>query len=76
MCRNQPKGWSLQRQENPGAQGHALEGENLEVALAGEDDGEIFAVGGDAEFTDGEAVEQDVGSGFGDGDWLLRLVGD
>ena len=43
------------------------EGEEFEVAFAGEDDGEEAAVGGDAEFSDGDAVEDGARGGLEDG---------
>jgi len=48
----------------------------LEVAAAGEDDGEEAAVAGKAEFADGQAVEKHARGGLGDGDGLPRGVGD
>jgi len=51
-----------------------LEGEDLEVAAAGEDDGEEAAVAGETEFADGDAVEKNARSGLGDGDGLARGV--
>ena len=47
----------------------------MEVAAAGEDDGEEASVAGEAEFTDGDAVEKDARGGLGDGDGLSRGVG-
>ena len=47
----------------------------MEVAAAGEDDGEEAAVVGEAEFADGEAVEEHARGGLGDGDGLARGVG-
>ena len=64
---------SAQRQE--GAKRES-KGEDLEVAAAGEDDGEEAAVAGEAEFADGDAVEKDAGGRLGDGDGLSRGVSD
>ena len=52
-----------------------LEGEDLEVALAGEDYGEKAAIGGEGVFADGEAMEEHPGFGFEDGDFGVRRVG-
>ncbi len=52
-----------------------LEGEDLEVALAGEDYAEEAAVGGEGVFADGEAVEEHAGLGFEDGDLGVRWIG-
>ena len=46
----------------------------MEVAAAGEDDGEEAAVVGETEFADGDAVEKDAGRGLGDGNGLSRGV--
>src|SRR5271170_5087540 len=46
------------------------EGEDCEIAFAGEDDGEEAAVGGDVEFTNGEAVEERLRGGLQDGDGI------
>jgi hypothetical protein len=55
--------------------GKQLEGEDLEVALAGEDYAQEAAVGGEGVFADGEAVEEHAGFGFEDGDFRVRRVG-
>src|SRR5258708_17222247 len=52
-----------------------LEGEDLEVALAGEHYAEEAAVGGEGVFADGEAVEEHAGLGFEDGDFGARWIG-
>jgi len=52
-----------------------LEGEDLEVALAGEDYAEEAAVGGEGVFSDGEAVEEHAGLGFEDGDLGVGRIG-
>jgi len=52
-----------------------LEGEDLEVALAGKDDGEGAAIGGDGIFADGQAVEEDFRLGLGDGNLGVWRVG-
>ena len=52
-----------------------LEGEDLEVALAGKDYAEEAAVGGEGVFADGEAVEEHAGLGFEDGDLGVRWIG-
>ena len=52
-----------------------LEGEDLEVALAGEDYAEEAAVGGEGVFADGEAVEEHAGLGFEDGDFGVGWIG-
>ena len=48
----------------------------MEVAFAGEDDGEETAVARKAEFADGDAVEKDTRRRLVDGDGLPRGVGD
>lgn len=50
-----------------------LEAEDLEVAFAGEDYGQVAAVGGEGVFADGEAVEELAGFGFEDGDGLVPV---
>jgi hypothetical protein len=52
-----------------------LEGEDLEVALAGKNDGEGAAVGREGIFADGEAVKEDVGVWFGDGNLGVGGIG-
>ena len=52
-----------------------LEAEDLEVAFAGEDDGEKAAVGGEGVFADGEAVEKLAGFRLEDGDGLVAVEG-
>src|SRR6202521_597656 len=51
------------------------EGEDEEVALAGGDNGEEAAVGGDGEVAEGEAVEDGCGNGLAHGDVLVWGVG-
>lgn len=58
-----------------GQVGAGLEGEDLEVAFAGEDYGEETAVGGEAVFTDGEAVEEHAGFRFNDRDFGVGRIG-
>lgn len=52
------------------------EGEEFEVPFAGEDNGEEAAIGGDAEFSDGDTVENGARVGLEDGDvfagWLRQ----
>ena len=52
-----------------------LEREDLQVALAGEDDGQGTAVGRERIFADGETVEEDSGVGLGDGNFGVRGIG-
>ena len=47
-----------------------LEGEEVEVAFAGEDDGEIFAVGGDGEVAGDDAVKDGTEVGLSDGNFV------
>jgi len=58
-----------------GAGATALEGEDLEVALAGEDYGQEAAIGGEGVFADGQAVQEHAGVGFEDGNIGVRRVG-
>ena len=48
----------------------SIEGEEVEVAFAGENDGEIFAVGSDGEVAGDAAVEDGIEVGLRDGDFM------
>jgi len=50
------------------------EGEDCEIAFAGEDDGEEAPVGRDVEFANGEAVEEWLRSGLQDGDGVAGFL--
>jgi hypothetical protein len=50
------------------------EGEDCQVAFAGEDDAEEAAVGRDVEFANGEAVEERLRSGLHDGDSIAGFL--
>ena len=49
-------------------------GEDCEIALAGEDDGQEAAVGGDVEFANGEAVEERLRRGLEYGDGIAGFL--